>query len=588
MTSSRIGPFTRSHIAYVAIVGGASLIAVLSALAFFGEPSQFPLRENMAAFVSLLVLAFLSRLMSFRVAGMVTFSLDTCVYVASLLLLGTLPATLLVFVVMLLRGIVELANREVTSRDPWPVFVSIAKLLFGPAVTAAVVLIIGVILDPRTRFLTLERSEVVSLVGLYLLVTALLIVLQYTVVVISYRLNGLAWSRILREVVGPGLLAEAAFIPVGFSLVVVFRTEDPLAQISLSLSYLVFNGVFRRMWLKSDAARQQAEEMALIEEAGRAAASTLDIEEVGRRIGLCLLEAIPEAMGMVLIARGPSEGKGHTYVRARNRTDKPLLYEAVMRSLGHMAQVNKDEGPLTDPLTAISGSDEVGEIIARPMVSPDGEQSGLLALVLKRGFRPTDRERRLVESIARQAAVAVENWRLYSMATVDGLTGLYVRRYLEARLEEEFERFHRSSFPFCILMMDVDELKNINDSYGHAAGDMLLKQVASAIKESVRGMDVPARWGGDEFVILLPEMGLEEGIGVARRILNNLKRKSFVVRGVRITPSASIGVASSDSKDVGSPEDLLAAADRALYQAKRSGLREAVIPVDQGETKSGQ
>lgn len=583
MTDTRLGPFTRAHILYVSVAGLVGLACLAAALKTRGDLFVEPVRQDPEAFATFLTLAFISRLLSFRLAGMVTFSLDTGVYVASLLTLGTGPATLVVFLAMLLRGIVDLVNREVAAREPWPPLVSAAKLLFGPAISGAIVVGIGLLYDPSSRFAEVETGAFGPLILLYVTTSALLIVPQFAVVTASYRLNRLSWGRILREVVGPGLAAEAVFIPVGFSLVIVYRERDILALISLAIAYVVFSVVFRRMWMKSQAAREKAEELSIVEEAGRAAASTLDIEEVGRRIGILLLEAVADGLGVVLIARGSNGSKGRTYVRARDRMDKPAIYEAVLRSLGSASGVFPEPvGPPTSPMRAGGKASDIGEVIARPMVGPDGTDVGHLSLVLRAGVRPSGRERRLVESIARQAAIAIENWRLYSMATVDGLTGLYVRRYLEARLSEEFERAQRSGSPFCLLMLDVDNLKEVNDEFGHAVGDTLLRQVAAALKESVRGMDVAARWGGDEFAALLPDMDLDSGITVARRVAQATRRRAFTVGIERVTPSASIGVAMCDGRSPENPEELMAMADRALYRAKKSETRGEVVAIQEG------
>ncbi len=584
MTDTRLGPFTRAHVLYVSLAGLMGLASLVLAVWARGDQFTDPVRQDPEGFLTFLTLAFISRLLSFRLAGMVTFSLDTGIYVASLLTLGTGPATLVVFLAMLLRGLVDLVNREVTAREPWPPVVSAAKLLFGPAITAAIVAGIGLFYDPAQRLSAAEEGDFGALIALYVATTVLLVVPQFAVVTVSYWLNRLTWSRIFREVLGPGLTAEAVFIPVGFSLVIVYRDRDVLALMSLAIAYIVFGEVFRRMWLKSQAAREKAEELAVVEEAGRAAASTLDIEEVGRRIGISLLDAVEDALGVVLIARGSDDGgKGRTYVRARDRAHKPAIYGAVLRSLGGATGAFAEQSdPPTSPMRQGGKAPEIGEVIARPMVGPDGTDVGHLSLVLRAGVRPSGRERRLVESIARQAAIAVENWRLYSMATVDGLTGLYIRRYLEARLAEEFERAQRSGSAFCVIMMDVDNLKDVNDQFGHAAGDTLLRNVAAALKESVRGMDVAARWGGDEFAALLPDMDLESGLAVARRVAQAIRRQVFTVGVERVTPSASIGVAVCDGRNPKSPEELMAMADRALYRAKKSGARGEVVAVQEG------
>lgn len=580
MTGERMGPFTRAHVLFVGLVGLASLALVI--LVVQQDPDQYldTIRLNPEAFLTLLILAFVSRLLSFRMAGMVTFTLDTGVYVAGLLTLGTGAGAALVFLAMLLRGLVELVYREVGGRSAWPPVVSAVKLLFGPALTAAIVTLIGLIYSPASRFHGVLDHSVGTAVLIYITTTVLLVVPQFAVVTASYRLNRLNWKTILKDVVVPGLVAEAAFIPVGFALAIAYKGRDLPALASLSLAYVIFNDVFRRMRLQSQAARERAGELALVEEAGRAAASTLDVEEVGRRIGICLLNAIEGSIGVVLTLTGSFSGRDRTFIRAVDRADKPAIFEAVLRSLGRTPASWADiDGPPTSPHNPAANL-KVGQVLARPMVGPDGTSQGHLALVMQSGIKAGGRERRLVKSIAIQAAIAVENWRLYSMATVDGLTGLYVRRYLESRLAEEYERAKRSGSPYCLLMIDVDNLKNVNDEFGHLAGDSLLRSVAAAIRESVRGMDVACRWGGDEFAALLPDMAEERGLEVANRMIRAVKRRTFLVGESIIRPSASVGLAACRENEPKESEELVAAADRALYRVKKSEQKGAVSLVN--------
>jgi diguanylate cyclase (GGDEF)-like protein len=176
-------------------------------------------------------------------------------------------------------------------------------------------------------------------------------------------------------------------------------------------------------------------------------------------------------------------------------------------------------------------------------------------------------------AIAPQLAVAIDRALLKEKAgafeqlsVTDSLTGLLNRRYIEARLVEEMKRSTRHGFPMSFMMLDVDKFKSYNDTYGHPAGDEALKLVGHVIRETLRGADVAARFGGEEFAILLPQTTGEEAIAIAERIRHNIENADFPNRQV----TASIGVASC-SADLCVSADLVAAADRALYEAKRRG-----------------
>lgn len=154
------------------------------------------------------------------------------------------------------------------------------------------------------------------------------------------------------------------------------------------------------------------------------------------------------------------------------------------------------------------------------------------------------------------------------LSTTDPLTGLRNRRALYGRLEDEIARAGRYRQPLSILLIDVDGLKEINDLFGHRAGDAALRRVAAAIRDGSRGADLGARWGGDEFVLLAPNTGAEAALGLAERI------RLAVAEGTDPTGSGtvSVGVATVDPDGAPPAPDALALqADEALYEAKRAG-----------------
>jgi diguanylate cyclase (GGDEF)-like protein len=176
-------------------------------------------------------------------------------------------------------------------------------------------------------------------------------------------------------------------------------------------------------------------------------------------------------------------------------------------------------------------------------------------------------------AVAPQLAVAIDRALLKDKAgefeqlsVTDALTGLLNRRYIEARVAEEIKRSNRHGFPMSFMMLDVDHFKSYNDTFGHPAGDEALKMVGKVIRDTLRAADVAARFGGEEFSILLPQTKGDEAIAIAERIRHNLERTDFPHRQV----TASIGVASC-SAELCISADLVAAADRALYEAKRRG-----------------
>ncbi|MGK7928390.1 MAG: diguanylate cyclase [Spirulina sp.] len=168
---------------------------------------------------------------------------------------------------------------------------------------------------------------------------------------------------------------------------------------------------------------------------------------------------------------------------------------------------------------------------------------------------------------------------LEKLATTDPLTGISNRRYLLALGEREFRRVCRYNRPFSILMLDLDRFKNINDTYGHEIGDDVLKKIAKVTANALRSVDSFGRFGGEEFVVLLPETNLKDAIEVAERIGQNIAEMQFFHLEKMIGVTTSIGVSSYQVGDR-RIDDIIRRADKGLYQAKRSG-RNRVIAIEQ-------
>jgi diguanylate cyclase (GGDEF)-like protein len=155
-------------------------------------------------------------------------------------------------------------------------------------------------------------------------------------------------------------------------------------------------------------------------------------------------------------------------------------------------------------------------------------------------------------------------------AAIDPLSGLFNRRYLHVRLEEELERARRHQIPLALLMIDLDDFKMVNDRFGHLVGDTVLKEAAVILRRTVRMFDVCTRYGGEEFAILMPNSGAQSAATVAERIRRRIESYRFAEPGLSaLSVTASIGLAVSTAQLL--PRDLIERADQALYQAKTLG-----------------
>jgi diguanylate cyclase (GGDEF)-like protein len=208
----------------------------------------------------------------------------------------------------------------------------------------------------------------------------------------------------------------------------------------------------------------------------------------------------------------------------------------------------------------------------------------------------SERDVELLHLFANQAAVAIKNVQLHAMATLDPLTGVYVRRFLEQSLLREVRSAFRSRQHLAVVMMDVDGMKRINDAAGHLAGDQALSTLGKTLRQSVRGSDVVGRYGGDEFLVVLPQTDLEGAVRVGERFLRSLSDKTVSGPQGPIPLRSSVGVSmlephEFDLETIPRPiphayfqEMILAViqrADEALYQAKRVGGQQISVHVTQ-------
>lgn len=194
------------------------------------------------------------------------------------------------------------------------------------------------------------------------------------------------------------------------------------------------------------------------------------------------------------------------------------------------------------------------------------------------GHYPVE-ELTLVEYLANQIAITLDNAltheKVERLSITDGLTGLFNRSFLSERLEEEFSKALRYEAPLSILIMDVDFFKRVNDAFGHLVGDNALMTVAQILRQSVRVSDVVCRYGGEEFVVLLPHTNLEKALAVAEKIRLAVSETSVPGMGEqRLT--ISIGAAGLPDIRVGSMRELVRKADEALYRAKEGGRNQVV------------
>jgi len=317
--------------------------------------------------------------------------------------------------------------------------------------------------------------------------------------------------------------------------------------------------------------------------ASRALSSTLELDELLSGLLKNLGTFLYFTLGFVLLSENgsfrivrsvmPEENNLEEKVRYPDIHKSPVLSKVITEAtpllVGKREEFKYDE-IINDQLSM----KDINSFIAAPIVSSN-EILGLIIIADETENAYNDYQAQLVFNFATQSGIAITNARLFSeikeMAITDGLTGIYNRRHFFQLAEKEFARYKRYGRKLSALMIDVDDFKKLNDTYGHHFGDTVLKSVAKICREQLRENDLIGRYGGEEFAVILIETDLIEASKVAERLRKTVEEKiSHIISGVEAEISVSIGVATA-TEDIKSVDELICNADLALYSSKGSG-----------------
>ena len=293
----------------------------------------------------------------------------------------------------------------------------------------------------------------------------------------------------------------------------------------------------------------------------------------------------------VEILRARLESRGYAVATAANgeealaavHADPPqlILCDVMMPGIdGYEVarRIKRDEGLPFIPIILVTALNETEHIvqglntgaddyIAKPYHFQELEARVRAMLRIKRLQDELDLKNRELE---------VANKRLKKLSITDGLTELFNHRHVHELLHEEFERSRRSEEPLAVVMIDLDRFKAVNDTYGHPTGDVVLYETARILKETAREIDHVGRYGGEEFIGILPNTSEEEAARYAERVRTAVEAHLFKDEENEIRMTCSSGVASFPREGVDAPEELLKNADAALYLAKESGRNRVV------------
>lgn len=322
-----------------------------------------------------------------------------------------------------------------------------------------------------------------------------------------------------------------------------------------------------------------------LQQSGKVLSSTLDLSELIKISIDMFLETVWANKGVLLLQSLDSPTLEVVAAKGIEEEEMIEISKDPMDSWA-MTTIEKEKKAIFAHDLAGKASYQSYMVIKKPLpfeayvpMLKEGDIYGVIKVGKKiNGEAFTENDLEFFSTLSSQAVIAFENARLYSLAITDSITKLYVHRYFQLRLEEEVARSRRYNSTISLLMCDIDHFKNVNDTYGHQQGDIILKEISKILKKNVRSTDIAARYGGEEFAIVLPETTQADAKIVAERIRRDVHEFKFpsVTQGAPIRCSISIGVAgfplNANDKD-----QLITKADNALYKAKDIGRNKVVL-----------
>jgi len=384
------------------------------------------------------------------------------------------------------------------------------------------------------------------------------------------------------------------------------KKVSPFATVRRASDGKPFDGVERRRILTPPAPPPifpdlpaEANEVTVFHELGKALTSSLQLDQVLRTIMEKINEVLrPDTWSLLLMDQEREElffqiatGKGAEALKdVRIKVGQGLAgWVAQAGEVVVVPDTSKDSRFFgsVDAKTKM----ETRSIVAVPVRFRD-QCLGVIELINcmgPEGF--SKRDLALLEALADYAAIAIENarhvQRIHELTITDDCTTLYNARHLNFMLDTEIYRSHRYAFEFSLIFIDLDHFKQVNDTYGHLVGSRLLAEIGQAIKDKCRLIDLAFRYGGDEFVVLLPQTSKENALGVAKR-LHKLIREAVWLKdsSVNVRVTASVGVASYPT-DSRTKAELLHLADEAMYLVKNT-TRDSVAANGMGIVAQGQ
>jgi diguanylate cyclase (GGDEF)-like protein len=339
-----------------------------------------------------------------------------------------------------------------------------------------------------------------------------------------------------------------------------------------------------------DVLRQWNRKLSLLNRLTQALAGSLNSEAIARSLFSSLADLVP--VDVIGLGR-PDPHRVWTWSRspAYESQEQRVLQHLLSRFTAGAAPISQARAQVLRPSTGLplSGRSvhlpcesnmQVDRSVMTIPLSITTNRQGLLYVERQQGTF-TESDLQLLSMVGTSLSLALHNAAIHQqiqeLASRDALTGLLNRRALEEVLSREFKASTRYRATACLILVDVDYFKSVNDLLGHAAGDDVLKAVATVIHQTVRDTDSVGRYGGEEFGIVLPHTDLDRAAVLAERLRDQIERYEFDADGGRVRITVSLGIAQIPDRSIRTVPDWIAAADAALYEAKGGGRNGVVI-----------
>lgn len=591
-TASAVPPNRRAaHVAFMALLGALGWGVLLAVTYVPGFGPGVVHSEGALAFAVFFFVIVAARSMAVQLVPGTVVSVDSGFYIAAAVALGSMTAGRLVALALTLDSLFRLLGPEAAARRrsgdaAWTD--DLVYVLYFGGMSGALLMCLSWLVGSDS-FVPGAWSDVeLTVMRLVFTIGVGFLIVHYAVQGVRLWLLGQPVRAYARQMVVTGMLTEVALLPLSVVIVLIFRPDQPVGFILLAATYLLMNFVFSQLATRRAELRKRVVELESLNATSRELARSLQLHELVETVARETVRAIPEAELVTLAHRGGTRAAAGLVVECYDRDRRKFDTLRVRADEGATGWVIANSKSLLIPEMRKSELN-VGDAGVRSWMGVPlriyGETEGVLAVQSRERNAFGADELRVLEAIGGQTAVALQNARLYELAMVDGLTSLFVRRYFDARLDEELQRSHRFGTEFSVVMMDIDDFKQLNDTHGHQAGDRVLMDIAQIVKRQMRGVDTAARYGGEEFAMVLPRTSMLDAYNQAERIRELIAAHRVAVGDVALGVTASFGIASYPESGEGTAADIIRRADVALYRAKKTGKNRVELYWGEGSEK---